>query len=378
MQRLRHLVRWDLALLFCMGVAAVVTIAFFGSEFTADEGRMIEASRRMQAGVESLYAHRQAQGPSVDLTYDINGTGLIGAQFSPMTTTIGDLQAKRTTTNPNAAGLVVFLLSEAGVQEGDFIAVGASGSFPGLILATMCAADAMKLDLALIVSLGASQWGANLQGFTWLDIEDVLYDDGIVPYRASAASLGGDEDIGRDLSRDTREMLQARIEASTAAFIYDPDLTSNVETRMSIYRAGGGDRRIAAFINIGGSWANLGTDGSVLYLSPGVNHAVPPVPSERGGVLHAMAADEVPIVHLLNIKELAQRVNLEWDPSPLPKPGSLRVVGGEDGRRAGLIGIPIGYLSVVATWLLWTLSRRRPSGSGTTRPAADRPRRSSG
>jgi poly-gamma-glutamate system protein len=377
MQRLRRLIRWDLALLFCVGVAAVAAIEFFGSEFTTDDGRIIEASRQMQAGMESLFMHRLTEGPTVDPAYDINGTGLIGAQFSPMTTTIGDLQAKRTTTNPNVAGLMVFLLSDAGVQEGDFIAVGASGSFPALILATMCAANAMKLDLALIVSLGASQWGANLPGFTWLDIEDVLHSDGIIPYRASAASLGGDADIGRDLGRDTREMLRARIEASTAILIDDPDLTSNVGTRMSVYRAAAGGQRIAAFINIGGSWANLGTGGSVLYLSPGVNHVVAPVPPERGGVIHAMAADGVPIIHLLNVKELARRFDLAWDPSPLPEPGSLRVAEGGDRRRAGLIGIPIGYLSVVATWFLWTLAKRRFSGR-TIGAAADRPQRPSG
>ena len=359
MRRPRRRIRWDLLLMLALGTAAVAITEGLGSGTSGDQSRMLRASRLMQSGIEAISAHRMTGGPALDRGADINATGLIGAQFSPMTTTVGSLEAKRTTTNPNMAGLVVFLLAEAGVQEGDFIAVAASGSFPGLILATLCAADAMNLDVALISSLGASQWGANLADFTWLDIEDVLCESGIISRRSSAATVGGDLDIGRDLSDETRTRLRARIEGSGAVLIDDPDLADNVAERMSVYRTAAGDRPSAAFVNIGGAWANLGTDASVLNLSPGVNEIEILPRSERRGVVHAMAADGVPIIHLLNIRELAQRFGMPWDPSPLPKPGLLHFT--QENHRAPIhvIAVASSYLGIVAVWLLRLHVRRR-------------------
>ena len=49
---------------------------------------------------------------------DLNETGLIGDYLTPVTTTLGNLEAKRTSVNPNAAALVVHLLFEAGSDQG--------------------------------------------------------------------------------------------------------------------------------------------------------------------------------------------------------------------------------------------------------------------
>ncbi len=365
MRSLHRSIRWDLALLLCVGVLAIAAIEVCRSGHSTSSALMVEASDRMLAGIQSLRTYREAYGPAIDPAHDINQTGLIGAQFTSTTTTVGDLQAKRTTTNPNTAGLMALLLSEAGVHDGDFIAVGASGSFPAMILATLCAAQAMHLDVALIVSLGASQWGANLPGFSWLDIEDVLYADGITPYRTIASSLGGADDVADDLTPAARQLLLERIEASSATLISEPDLSRNVDIRMSIYRDAAGDRPIVAFVNVGGSWVDLGTDASVLSLTPGVNESVPDAPPARGGVIQAMARDGVPVIHLLNIKQLAQEYGLAWDPSPLPPPGSLRVPEQEGRGRTCVVVLAIGYLVVVAGWLAWLRLRQRPKGGNS-------------
>lgn len=76
---------------------------------------------------------------------------------------LGNLEAKRTSTNPNAAALVVHLLYQAGVRPGDRIAVNCSGSFPALILSVLCAMDAMELDGTVFCSVGASTYGADLE-----------------------------------------------------------------------------------------------------------------------------------------------------------------------------------------------------------------------
>ena len=100
---------------------------------------MISASRIMAKAMEVLRECRETRGFAINPAADVNLTGIIGVKSSPITTTLGNLAAKRTSANPNLAGLVVFLLRRAGVVSGDTIAVGASGSFPGLIWAVFSA-----------------------------------------------------------------------------------------------------------------------------------------------------------------------------------------------------------------------------------------------
>ena len=213
------------------------------------------------------------------------------------------------------------LLHEAGVREGDAVAVGASSSFPALVVATLAAAKAAGVTPLVISSLGASEWGGNIPGFSWLEMESCLREKGLLDVRPIARAIGGDEDIGRDMSVEGRDLLAARIRAGGAPFLEEPDLERNVARRMALYRESAGARPIKAFINIGGSWANLGTDSAVLKVEPGLARRVPLPPPERRGVIQAMAAAGVPVIHLLNVKGLCERYGLPWDPRPLPAPG---------------------------------------------------------
>src|SRR5690606_13924448 len=96
----------------------------------AARAEMIEASRLMARATAALRECRAARGIALDRAADPNGTGLIGVEDSKITTSSGQLEAKRTTTNPDFAALVVSLLREVGVGKGDAVAVGASSSFP--------------------------------------------------------------------------------------------------------------------------------------------------------------------------------------------------------------------------------------------------------
>ena len=77
---------------------------------------------------------------NTDNPEDTGHTGLIGPEWSDLTTTLGDPEAKRTTINPNFAGLIAELLIQAGVKQGDTIAIGSSASFPALLIASLSAA----------------------------------------------------------------------------------------------------------------------------------------------------------------------------------------------------------------------------------------------
>ena len=294
---------------------------FFPFDALTERATMVRAAEIMAAAERTLLECRERKSLSPDAAADPNRTGLVGVETSSISTTLGNLEAKRTTTNPNYAGLVGRLLKEAGVKEGEAIAVGGSSSFPGLLLAVLSAAKAMDLDALLICSLGASQWGANDPRFSWLDMYGCIAAEVGAGGKIIALSVGGEGDTGRDMSEEGRRFLLGEIRKSGFPLIEEPDLPRNVGRRFRFYEEGAGGKRIAAFVNVGGSWANTGTDASVLGLKPGSTRVRDIPPPERRGMIQEMARRSVPVIHLLNIKGLAARYGLPWDPGPLPRPG---------------------------------------------------------
>ena len=283
--------------------------------------KMRMASEYMAEAQSVLRTCQTAQGISPDERFDVNRTGLIGKEFSSITTSKGSLTAKRTTTNPNMAGLIVMLLHLAGVRSGHNIAVGASSSFPALIVAVLAAAKAMDLNPLLICSLGASQWGANDPDFMWLDMWDCLVSNHIFHFKMRAVSLGGDNDIGEGMDPAGQDILRAAIQRSDILFVQEPDLRANVSLKMRIYEEAAAETEIMAFVNIGGSFTNLGEDAEILRVKPGLVQISRFPPEEKQGMVFAMAARKIPVLHLLYIRGLVQRYDLPWDPQPLPLPG---------------------------------------------------------
>jgi len=339
--------------------AAVLSVAYLFLARIVPSGapgvraEMVEAADLMSRAAAALKACRASLAVPIDPSVDPNATGLIGEERSAITTSAGRLEAKRTTTNPAFAGLVVSLLHQAGVRRGDVVAVGASSSFPALIVATLAAAKAMGAEPLVISSLGASEWGGNIPGFSWLDMEDCLNAQGLIDVRPIARAIGGDEDIGRDMSPQGRALLAARIRAGAVPFLEEPDLGRNVARRMALYRERAGARPIRAFVNIGGSWANLGTDADVLKIEPGLARGILVPPPARRGVIQAMAAAGIPVIHLLNVKGLCERYGLPWDPRPLPAPGEgpfYRRASAGSATNIALTAVYIlGMLALLAT-----------------------------
>lgn len=320
--------------------------------------RMIEAADLMARAERAIKGCRESRGLPIDLAADPNGTGLIGVERSAITTSAGRLEAKRTTTNPAFAALVVSLLREAGVGRGDVVAVGASSSFPALVVATLAAARTMGVDPLVISSLGASEWGANIPEFSWLEMEACLRTSGTIDVVPIARSVGGENDDGSDMDPLGRSLLASKIRAAGEVPVLDEaGLERNVTRRMALYRERAGGRPIKAFVNIGGSWANLGTDPDVLKLEPGLARRVPAPPPSRRGVIQAMAAAGVPVVHLLNVKGLCERYGLPWDPRPLPPPGEGLPVPRTAGSSRTTVPLTAIYIALVLALL--AAGRRR-------------------
>jgi poly-gamma-glutamate system protein len=328
---------------------------------------MRRAAVLMKDATEAVRRCREARGIPIDPAADINRTGFIGLEASPITTSLGNLEAKRTSANPNFAGLLVLLLHQAGVRKGDTVAVGASSSFPALITAALSAARSLELRPLFICSLGASQWGANHPEFTWLDIGDCLNDSGVLPFAPIALSLGGEGDTGLDMSPAGRVLLARRAAPRKLPFLTESSLERNVAERMRLYReAAAGKGSIAAFINIGGGYANMGTDSEILKVGPGLASfgAIPP--AERRGVIFEMGARRIPVIHLLYIKGLCERFRLPWDPQPLPPPGEGEIFQAAFFSRPHLAIIAGMYFAFIASFLLAARlkSKKNPPNEG--------------
>ncbi|BAS26299.1 poly-gamma-glutamate system protein [Limnochorda pilosa] len=302
-----------------------------------------EAVARMARALPVLAEERAKRGFPLDPVADPNRTGLIGVEFTEITTTMGDPVAKRTAANPQWAGVLAEELWRAGARPGDVAAATLSGSFPGLNLAVFAAADALELHLAAVASLGASMWGANLPLWTWADMERTLWEKGLIGQRSLAYALGGEGDRGGGLLPEGVEALRAAVDRSGVPLLAaeggsaspegaslqgaNPaarDLENAVQARLELFDevAARHGARIAACVNVGGGQAALGRCPAMLALPPGLNlpQEVPACgPEAEAGVLSRMAGRGVPVIHLLNIRELALRSGLPIDPVPFPE-----------------------------------------------------------
>jgi poly-gamma-glutamate system protein len=307
-----------LSLLFYIGSKVFIT-----NEFVVQHSQTeIKAAEIMGAAISVIRDYCLESGIKIDKKTDPNNTGLIGTELSEITTTLGHLQAKRTTTNANFAALIVNLLNEAGVSTGDTVAFGCSASFPALMIASMAATTAMGIHPVVIISLGSSSYGANNPDFNLLDIYELLISKKVFDVLPAAISLGGEKDIGEDFELNAKQQLIQQIKESKLPFIYEKGLQKSIKKRMAIYKGELADRRISAFINIGGSQSNMGISGLVLKVKPALNQNIKEIPeiNERG-VIFEMAVLGIPVIHLLYIKGLVLKYNLPWDPIPLPEPG---------------------------------------------------------
>ena len=123
---------------------------------------------------------------------------MIGDEWTEITTTLGSLDAKETSTNPDFAALTVRLLHEAGISGGEKVGVIISGSFPSLAISALAALQTMGVEPVVMSSLGASTYGANQPGATWIDMETALGREGM-KYKSVIVSAGATGDNGTGL-----------------------------------------------------------------------------------------------------------------------------------------------------------------------------------
>ena len=302
------------------GILSLDADGISGGPRPAAANRTIEASALMARSLESIKALRLEKGLPIDRTLDPNETGIIGEEFTPLTTSLGDVAAKRTAANPAFAGVVAAFFERAGLAPGDVVAIGGSGSFPAFVLASLCAARVMDLRPVLIYSVGSSMYGANIPGFTFIDMLARLRADGLLPYTIAAVAPGGEHDTGRGVLFDEEgTTLVDEARRSGLPVVAGATLADRIRRRLQIFDAAAGGKPIRCFVNVGGATANYGDTEASLEVPNGLVLRVPTLPSSPSrGLLFEFAARGVPVVHLLYVKGLARENGLPFDPVPFP------------------------------------------------------------
>lgn len=340
-----------LALVLCCLTCSVLLMR---NPWRPDEDAL-RASHLMRRGMEAVGELREELGITVDPALDPARTGLIGTDYSDLTTSIGSLSAKQTSLNPDFAGLVTYWLKQANVKKGDTVAVCLTGSFPALNLAALSACETLGLQPVVFSSVGASNYGANIQGLTWLDMERGLKKRGILHVQTGFASLGGIMDNDGGLDGTGFALGEEAIRRHGAVSIPEKGvkgLEEDMKRRMAIYFQNGPPK---AFINVGGGVTSLGWVSEAALLDNGLLTRVPATTSPQRGIIFRMYEKGIPVIHLINIERLAARYGLPAVPTFVPK--------GKDREARRMFRIA-GTLLLFALWgslaacaLLWGRKR---------------------
>jgi poly-gamma-glutamate system protein len=267
---------------------------------SADIERMAAAAEtRWRAAVAAIAAARHVAADDA----------LIGSESGPLVTTLGDREAKRVSVSPAWPRAFVREFHRAGLRRGDLIAASFSGSFPGLNLAVMSAAQAMGLDVVAASSATASSWGATEPGFTWPEIEARLVESGALRRASVAVSPGGAGDRALDLDEEGRRLareIAGECARRLGARLIEPaDFDASIRARLEVFDAARDGRAIAAFVNVGGTEAALGRSAAILKVRNGWLERTAFDSSPGRGLVARMVEEGVPVLHILNVRDLA-------------------------------------------------------------------------
>lgn len=313
--------RWRSRIVNCR-VACLVCFLLFSAlavlAARADERPGAGAASALMARCEAvLYAEKRRLG-LVNEALDPERTGLIGVEFSPLTTSLGRLSDKRASSRPAMADVVAAYLRRAGVKKGDWISVNASGSFPGFSLATLCAAESLGVNTQVVFSYGSSMYGGTDPGFTFPVILDLLNRAGLLSARLRAIAPGGARDrMAETLLESPFPTVTDLMSARPEERIEETTLEDAIARRLRIFAET--PSPVACFVSCGGPGVSLGRTESVLKLPHGLVATARDIPEGADrGLLFEFLARGVSVVHLLNVRGVCGDFGLPYEEIPDP------------------------------------------------------------
>jgi len=311
-------------LLLLLG-GAIVALAISRTVFVHTEERpdakvMRQAERLASHWFDVIETRKTGAGIPNEVMLSCPHAGMLGAEWSEFTTTLGSIEAKRTAANPRFAALMVRLFHDAGIDSTSCIGIVLSGSFPTLAVATLAAAQTVGVRTVVLSSLGSSSYGANQPGATWLDMESWLREDGQLRYGSRLVTMGAEGDSGGGLSDEGIALLRATAARHGVTLAAFPSFEHAVQAKESLLASEG----IDLLVNIGGNQTSLGACRHASTLPTGlVMHPLKCTDPDRG-LIERCSQRNIPVIHLLHIKSIAARHKV-----PLVPEGNGRVTNDE-------------------------------------------------
>ncbi len=287
---------------------------FFGavSTLVGDEKVLWNKVRDAQ---DYLFRWRQSREMNPGEEIDPQRTGFIGVEWSSITTTLGPLQAKRTAADPLWAVYALRRFRSLGIGEGDPVAVLSSSSFPGLLYSILAAGEFLGADILWIHSLGASTWGANNPSFPWPAMAGALRQGGFLSGKADWYTLGGRGEMGLDLSEEGRALLRNAAMEEGVPFLRAGSLQEMITLKTRLIS----EYAPRLLVSVGGGAATFaGNESEFLrggFFVPAPEGTVPP----GNGVLQRALKEGIPVLHFLNMKNMALDAGIPFDGSRAPR-----------------------------------------------------------
>ncbi len=271
---------------------------------------MHQAVKLTKSWFKIIEHQKEIKNIDTDAISNIENRFMLGDDFTMTTTTLGSLNAKEISTNPEFSALMVRLVKESQIEKDGKIGLIISGSFPSLAISTLAALQTLDLEVVLMSSLGASSYGANQEGASWLDMENWLIKDGGLKYQSMIVSKGAENDIGLGLTDEGNELLE-RVAELNGVELYRPEsLSESIQSRTSLLNT----KEIDLLINIGGNQAAMGRCSHSTSIPNGLHQNLQLCDDENRGVIQEMNSIGVPIINLLNIKDLANQYHMDIAP----------------------------------------------------------------
>lgn len=269
---------------------------------------------KVRTAQQHLSQWRKENGNAASQDSDPWNCGLIGVEWSGITTTLGDLASKRTACNPAWAVQFSRWFQDLGLKPGDPVAIFSSASFPGLLLNSIAAAEAMELNPLLVVSLGASTWGANHPDSPWPVLAAELRRSGFIQKRADYYTLGGGAELGHGMAPEGEVLLRKTAKETGVELLTADSLEEMIALKSELLEK----HQARLLVSIGGSHANLGSAPEVLKLHTGLIPTTD-VDVAGNGIIGVAMRDNLPVIHMLNIRSLSNMTGIPYDSQPRKK-----------------------------------------------------------
>jgi len=283
----------------------LVTLDFFliNKESHPEFNKMVSAAITMSNTFKENKALRDSLDLSINSEIDPLQSGYIGIEFSPITTTIGNLPAKQTSTNPDFAALFIRWFRQISLPEGEKVIILASGSFPSLAIAAIIACEVYGLEPIILSSAGASSFGANIGKLTYWDIENNLFKSGIIQHTTNYATPGAQNDNGSSFWEGGLQLVLEAAKRNKLTISIPESFGHAISDKMEYISS---IEPIALFINIGGNQTALGSGPCSYDIPTGlINEKFYHAEAGTKGLIHLMNEKSKPIIHLLQIQDLA-------------------------------------------------------------------------